>query len=150
MAIKDAIHSDDLTGLSASRKADRKRIAAEFTRIAERFGAEVEIREEPAHKGWSGPTIHFSARLDGVGVQCAIDDLHGGSGALLSWFNDYRGAQLARMFSDPFNIAVGSGIGARPHHKATSVGNWALLAARLQGGLRHTANGTAFLKETGK
>mgnify|MGYP006342665815 FL=1 len=138
---------DNLTGLNASRKADRKRIAAEFIRIAQNFDAEVLIRDEPANPGYSGQGTHFSARLNGVGVSCSIDNLHGGEEDLLSWFNDYRQGLAVRDFSPRFNTAVGEQGHGRPHHKATSGGSWDLLAARLQAGLRHAANGTAFVSE---
>jgi hypothetical protein len=143
----EAHTSDNLTGLNASRKADRKRIAAEFIRIAQKFDAEVLIRNEPANPGYSGRGTHFSARLNGVGVTCSIDNLHGGEEDLLSWFNDYHAGQPVRDFSLRFNTAVGEQGHGRPHHKATSGGNWDLLAARLQAGLRHAANSTAFVSE---
>ena len=142
----EAHTSDNLTGLNASRKADRKRIAAEFTRIAQNFDAEVTTTDEPAHKGYSGQGTHFSARLNGVGVSCSIDNLHGGEEDLLSWFNDYRQGLAVRDFSPRFNTAVGEHK-THPHHKASSVATWPVLAAYLQAGLRHAANGTAFVSE---
>ena len=142
----EAHASGNLTGLNASRKADRKRIAAEFIRIAQSFDAEVLIRDEPANPGYSGQGTHFSARLNGVGVSCSIDNLHGGEEDLISWFNDYRQGLAVRDFSPRFNTAVGEHK-IHPHHKASSVGSWDLLAARLQAGLRHAANGTAFVSE---
>lgn len=143
----EAHTSDNLTGLNASRKADRKRIAAEFTRIAQNFDAEVTTTDEPANPGYSGQSIHLTARLNGVGVTCSIDNLHGGEEDLLAWFNDYRQGLAVRYFSPRFNTAVGEQGHGRPHHKATSGGSWDLLAARLQAGLRHAANGTAFVSE---
>ena len=128
--------------MNASRKADREAIAASFKAVADKFGAEVLRRDEGPNLGYHGASIYLHFNLHGVGAQVSIDDLHGGEGGLISWFNtDYP----ARNFTSGFNAAVGDQGMARPHHKATSSGYWDLLAARLQAGLRHAANKTAFI-----
>jgi hypothetical protein len=72
-----------------------------------------------------------------------LHERHGFNGALISWHNtEYP----VRCFSKGFNHAVGDSGLARPHHKATSSAQWDLLAARLQAGLRHAFNGTAFFE----
>jgi hypothetical protein len=130
--------------MKASRKADRIAIAAAFREVADKFGATVEQREESPNPGYCGAGIFMSFTLNGVGAQVSIDDLHerhGMAGALISWYNtDYP----VRDFAPGFNTAVGDNSHfSRPHHKATSIGSWDVLAARLQAGLRHAANGTA-------
>jgi hypothetical protein len=102
----------------------------------------------PRNIGYSSAGIDLSFRLNGVGVMLSIDDLHGPGGGLASWFNDCRefGAKV-RNFSPSFNAAVGDLHHSRPHHKATSYDTWETLAARVQAGLRHAANNTAFIEE---
>jgi len=151
----------DLSSLKASRKADRQRIAAEFIRIAERFGATVTQRDEPPHPGYSGAQINLSFKLEGVGAQVSISDLHerhGSPGGLVSWYNEQEpgewqarrtaGLDGVKHFAPGFNTAVGEMNGSRHHHKATSCGSWDLLAARLQAGLRKAASRTAFIEDT--
>lgn len=134
----------DLTNLTAGRKADRIKIAAEFRRVAEQFGAAVEQSDRTPTIGYSSAGISLSFSLNGVGAQVSVSDLHercGSDGGLISWYNtDYP----ARHFTGSFNSAVGEQGSARPHHKATSIGSWDVLAARLQAGFRHAVNWLAF------
>jgi hypothetical protein len=134
--------------MKASRKADRLAITASFRAVADKFSATVKQREETPNPGCCGAGIFMSFALNGVGAQVSIDDLHerhGSDGGLISWFNtNYP----SRHFTSGFNVAVGEHGSARPHHKATSIGSWDMLAARLQAGLRHAANGTVFIEES--
>lgn len=144
-------------GLNARRKADREQIAAGFVAVAEKMGATIERRDEPAFRGWHGAEIRLGFTLNGVGASVCISDLHGGEDGLISWFNDYscqprpaNGDYMALKtyrFERSFETAVGSQGSARPHHKATSGGTWDLLAARLQAGLRKARDGLAFIAE---
>ena len=147
--------------MNARRKADRESIARMFVEVAEKFGAVVERRDEPRNPGFSGAGICLSFEMNGVGARVSIDDLHGGDGGLISWYNERGYIRPAdgepgfgswrypvRNFSSRFNVAVGDTVARRPHHKATSIGDWEVLAAYLQAGLRHAANGTAFIEES--
>ena len=145
----------------ASTKAGRAAIVKQFLDVATKFGATVERRDESAHPGYSGAGTYLNFTLNGVGASVGVSDLHerhGQEGGLISWFNHQppgewskRFARLGHgvhYFTPGFNAAVGEhGKSARPHHKATSCGSWDMLAARLQAGLRHAANGTAFLPD---
>jgi hypothetical protein len=144
--------------MNASRKKDRESIAAMFQAAADKFGASVERRESPRNPGYSGASIDLTITLNGVGVQVSIDDLHGPGEGMASWYNarkysppepgyPYGKASPCRNFSPSFNVAVGDLSHARPHHKATSYDAWDVLAAKVQAGLRHAANNTAFVQE---
>jgi hypothetical protein len=133
---------------TARNAKGRAAIVASLLAVADKFGATVERRDDSAHAGYSGPETVLNIRLNGVGALIGVSDLHerhGFNGALISWHNtEYP----PRNFTSGFNCAVGDSGSARPHHKATSSAEWDLLAARLQAGLRHAFNGTAFLKES--
>ena len=79
----------------------------------------------------------------------SISNLHGGDGAIISWFNDHTAdhrdgiAFRTRYYSPRFNRDVGQA-GGRPHHKATSYGTWFGLAFSLDAGLYLAARGEAF------
>jgi hypothetical protein len=133
--------------MNASRKKDRESIAAMFQAAADKFGASVERNESPRNPGYSGASIDLTITLNGVGVQVSIDDLHGPGEGMASWYNDYTQRAPCRNFSPSFNVAVGDLSHARPHHKATSYDAWDVLAAKVQAGLRHAANNTAFVQE---
>lgn len=130
--------------ISARNAKGRAAIVAQLLAVADKFGATVEQRDESAMAGYGAETS-LTIRLNGVGALIGVSDLHerhGFNGAIISWHNtNYP----VRYFSEGFNCAVGDSGSARPHHKATSSAEWDLLAARLQAGLRHAANGTAFL-----
>ena len=131
---------------SARTKAGRAAIVASLLAVADKFGATVERRDEPAMRGYGAETS-LMIRLNGVGALIGVSDLHerhGFNGALISWHNTQY---PVRYFSKGFNCAVGDSGSARPHHKATSSAEWDVLAARLQAGLRHAANNTAFNTE---
>lgn len=131
--------------MSARNMKGRAAIVATLLAVADKFGASVEQRAERKIPGYGAETL-LSVSLNGVGALIGVSDMHerhGFNGALISWHNtEYP----CRYFSKSFNCAVGDSGSARPHHKATSSAEWDVLAARLQAGLRHAANGTAFLE----
>lgn len=134
----------NIAGLSARRKADRQRISGAFLQIAFKHGAEVEAREEPAQPGWSGPAIVLSGSLNGVGFLLDIDDLHersGQLGGLISWYN--AGIGKCRDFSAEFNLAV-KDYKSRPHHKASSIGDWPELLRQFDRALQIAGDSLAF------
>ncbi len=145
--------------MNAGRKKDREAIAAMFQSVADKFGAKVERRDTPRNPGYSGASIDLTMALNGVGALMSIDDLHGTGEGMASWYNaraysppepgyPFGKASPCRNFSPSFNVAVGENMHAfRPHHKATSYDTWEMLAARVQAGLRHAANNTAFIQE---
>lgn len=134
---------------SAKTAKGREAIAASLLSVADKFGATVERRDRPALSGYNGAEIILTIRLNGVGALIGVSDLHerhGFNGALISWHNDYQHHSGAWHFTKGFNCAVGEFGSARPHHKATTMAAWDILAARLQAGLRHAAQGTAFIE----
>jgi hypothetical protein len=133
--------------MNASRKKDREQIARNFIAIGKRCGATVERRDFPRTAGYSGAGIDLAFKLNGVGAQLSISDLHGCERGLISWFNDYLERGATRYFTPAFNAAVDCLVQPRPHHKATSYGFWTRLEILLLGGLSHAAAGTAFLAE---
>lgn len=133
--------------MNASRKKDREQIARNFIAIAERCGATVERHDFPRSLGWRGASIDLTFRLNGVGAQLSVSDLHGGERGLISWYNEYLERGATRYFTPAFNASVGDLGQFRPHHKATSGGSWSRLEMLLLGGLSHAAEKTAFLTE---
>lgn len=134
--------------MNASRKKDREAIASQFIAIAEQHGAKVERRDEPRSVGYCGAGVHLAFRLNGVGCMLTVNDLHGGDGALISWYNDRPVTAETREvcdFSSHFNNCVAS-YQSRPHHKATSHGDWDHLLCCLNWGLRCAKQGTAFVE----
>lgn len=135
------IDRETLNAQSASRKADRQYIAAALLLLADKHGAEVERINTPRNPGYSGAGIDLKFELGGVGARASIDDLHGGSHALISWFNTQY---PARNFTTRFCVCVGEHGRSRPHHKATSCpADWFSLAMFLEGGLMLAARGEA-------
>lgn len=130
-----------LNSMNASRKADRGHILHELATIADRHGAAVQRRDEKACPGFSGAGIHLEITLNGVGAMVDINNVHGGSYALIHWYGTECRAQ---NFAGRFSVAVGGGCG-RPHHKATSCPDtWFALAKSLDAGLYLAARGEAF------
>ena len=135
--------------MNASRKKDRETIAAWFIDAATRHGATIERKDIPADKGWHGPRVDLSATINGVGVSVSVHDLHGGLAGIASWHNDQDGrGPKARLFTPEFNAAVGDLTHYRPHHKATSAGDWETLALYVDRGLRLASLDQAFLEES--
>lgn len=135
--------------MNAARKKDREQIARNFIAIAERCGATVERRDFPRTLGLGGASIDLTFRLNGVGAQLSISDLHGGGErGLISWYNDYLERGATRYFAPAFNTVTDAMRNpTQRHHKATSTGPWARLEMTLLGGLSHAAAETAFLVE---
>lgn len=133
----------DILGLSAKRKAEREKIAAAFEQVAAKHGAEFERENSPRFNGWHGPGIDITAKLNGVGGSLDIDDLHGGDGALISWYN---ASYPARDFSASFMCAAGD-VCRGPHHKASSHGDWQRMLRQFDAALAVVAEGRAFLAE---
>jgi len=79
------IDRDEFNAFNASRKADREKIAFALAAIARVHGASIERRDEPANNGYSGAGIVLNFALNGVGAMVDIDNLHGGTWALISW-----------------------------------------------------------------
>ena len=132
-------HLDPLT---ASRKADRDKLAVVFRDIATGNGATVEQRHEDATRGYCGQGIMLRIECNGVGAMLSINDLHGGDFALIHWHNTKF---PSRNFSPAFNRAVGDHGQFRPHHKATShPRTWSALAIALNAGLELVFRGEAF------
>ena len=148
---------DTLRTASARTKAGRKAITAALIAIGERHGATVTTREEAPNPGWRGAGTTLTFTLAGVGALVSVSDLHERSGmpcSVLSWYNDYtdqqaRGTHYTKWrtynFAPAFNCAVGELGKYRPHHKATSVGEWHDIARALDRGLELAASGKAFL-----
>ena len=140
---------DTLRTASARTKAGRKAITAALIAIGERHGATLTTREEDANPGWRGAGTTLTFMLAGVGALVSVSDLHersGMRGAVLSWYKDYSDPQTrGRDFAPAFNCAVGELGKYRPHHKATSVGEWHDIARALDRGLELAASGKAFL-----
>lgn len=131
-----------INDLNASRKGDREALAFELVAIAQKHGATVERRDEPAHKGYSSATICLRISCKGVGAMIDIDNLHGGKISLISWYNiEYP----PRDFTPRFCRGV-LDVGFKyTFHKATSFpGDWYSLAMALDGGLMLAARGEAF------
>lgn len=136
----------DVVGLTARRKADRKRIAAAFDRVARKHGARITATDEPASPGWHGAAIVLRGALAGVGFTVDIDDLHerrGDKGGLVSWYNDHEPGRPTRNFSARARTAVHDYRG-RPHHKATSIGDWPHLVRQFDRMLALASDGRAF------
>lgn len=132
----------ELHARNASRKSDRELLALALELIARRHGAEVQRRDTPRNPGYSGAGIDLEFKLDGVGAMLAIDNLHGGEYALISWFNT---RYPVRHFTTRFCVAVGENLITRPHHKATSCPpDWYSLAMALDAGLMLAACDGAF------
>lgn len=132
--------------MNASRKKDREAIAALMIATATDLGATVERRDEPRNPGFRGQSITLDFALNGVGALLSINDLYGGDGGLISWYNvrEYsppeEGYPFGRPtpvcnFSPDFNAGVGS-FQPRPHHKATSQGSWQWLQVCLDTGFK--------------
>ena len=133
---------DTLNKLNASRKADRAHIAHELRTIADKYGAICREQEKPASAGYCGQSIHMLFTLNGVGAMLDISNIHGGTYALVHWYNELP--RNTRYFSPAFAIGVMASIG-RPHHKATShPRTWFELALCLDRGLSLAASGEAF------
>lgn len=136
------IDRETLNAKNASRKADREYIAGVLSNIAEKHGAEITRRDEPANPGYSGKGIHMQFKLAGVGAMLDIDNLHGGEFALIHWFNTMY---PSRNFTTRFCVCVGDVPQGRSHHKATSSpANWYSLAMFLDAGLLLAFRGEAF------
>lgn len=137
-----------LADLNARRKADREAIAAVLVGIAERHGAKIERRDEPAFRGWHGQSIEFRFELNGVGASVDVNDLHGGDHDIISWYNEWPlDNWQCHDFRSGFVLDVKGGW-QRPHHKATSCPrDWQGVADALDAGLAHAAAGTAFIIE---
>ena len=134
--------------MNAARKKDREQIARNFIAIAERCGATVERRDFARALGLRGASIDLTFRLNGVGAQLSVSNLHDGERGLISWYNDYLERGATRYFAPAFNTATDAMRDAtQRHHKATSTGPWARLEMLLLGGLSHAAAETAFLAE---
>lgn len=133
--LKDQIMKK-LCGLSATRKADRAKIADAITEMAAYYGAMVERVENDRD-------ILLSIKLEGVGASIWIKP-NSGSHEIISWHNDYsKGHHSARDFSPLFMRIVGDT--SKPHHKATSLpGDWDSLLFFLSGGLQLARQGRAF------
>lgn len=136
--------------MNASRKKDREAIAAWFIDAATRHGAAIVRTEEPANPGYSGASIELCFTLNGVGVRVSIDNLHGPSAGMASWYKDYRtrNKRVAGKFTPEFNVAVRDLSHYQPHHKATSFGTWESLALYVDRGLRLASLDEAFLEES--
>ncbi len=118
--------------MNASRKKDREAIAALMIATATDLGATVERRDDPRNPGYRGQSITLRFSLNGVGAMVSIDDLHGGDGALIHWYNtEYP----VRNFTGAFKGGIGS-FQPRPHHKATSNGPWQWLQVCLDTGFK--------------
>jgi hypothetical protein len=136
------INRDEFNALNASRKAERERIAAQLIEIAAKHGASVEKIHSEATRGYCGQGIDLRFACKGVGAMVDVDDLHGGSWVLISWFND---THPARNFTARFCTVVGDHGQTRRHHKSTShPRDWYSLAMMLDGGLMLAARGEAF------
>jgi len=139
--IVDMIDRETLNAKNASRKADRDFIVATLLALVGRHGAEVERQDTPRNPGYSGAGIDLRFELNGVGASLSIDNLHGGSHAIISWFNTQY---PARNFTTRFCVCVGEHGRFRPHHKATSCpADWFSLAMFLDAGLMLAARGGA-------
>lgn len=137
------IDRDTLNNKNASRKADREYIAGVLINIAEKYGAQVERRDDGPNPGFRGASITLGFTLNGVGAMIDINNLHGGDHALIHWYNTEE--YPARNFTSRFCGVVGSHSHSRPHHKATSCPNdWFALAMMLDGGLCLANQGSAF------
>ena len=153
---------DTLRTASARTKAGRKAITAALIAIGERHGATVTTREEAPNPGWRGAGTTLTFTLAGVGALVSVNDLHersGMRGSVLSWHNDYTDQQAGEGhfsewrtydFTPAFNCAVGDLGRYRPHHKATSIGEWHDIAHALDCGLELAASGRAFLPLDGE
>ena len=127
-------------------KAQREKIAKRFTDIAAGYGATVERRDRDAIGGYRA-SVDLLVRLNGVGGILSIGDLHDrGAAGLISWHNDYSsGRAAARDFSSAFNCAARDYAATRPHHKATSYGDWDKLTSIFSDCLKLAAAGEAFI-----
>lgn len=133
--------AEALNLLTASRRADREKLAEVLTGMALRHGASVERRDRPANR-ICGQSIRLSFECNNVGAMVGIDDVHGGAWALVHWYND---GSPVRNFTTAFNLAVKSGGNSWPHHKVTShPRDWYSLAKLLDAGLLLAARGEAF------
>jgi hypothetical protein len=133
-----------LNGLNGGRKAEREILAMAFETIAVAHGAAVERREEGPNPGFRGHSIGLRIALNGVGAMVNIDDLHGGSRALIHWYNDYSEGRQCRDLTARFKTHVRAFGGGSPHKATTGGAAWADLALCLDAGLLLAARGEAF------
>lgn len=147
--------------MRAHNKTGREAIARILIAIGELHGAKVERKDEPRHAGYHSGEIDLTFTLGGVGANIGVSDLHerhGSQGAMISWYNHRELSDPTpghpfgewktptRYFSPTFEKAVRSySTWPRPHHKATTVGDWQRLADCLDAGLRCAAEDCAFL-----
>lgn len=136
------IEREWINPLCASRKAEREVLAMAFETIARAHGAEIVRRETTPTAGYCGAGIDLKISRGGVGALLSIDNLHGGTYAIISWHNtEYP----ARNFTSRFCVNVGDRGQSRPHHKSTSCpDDWYSLAMFLDAGLYLAARGEAF------
>lgn len=133
--------------LNASHKHDRLALAHVLTTIGEARSAKVERREDGPNPGYHGHSIALRFDLAGVGAMVDIDNLHGGSYALVHWYNTQY---PVRYFTTRFCVMIGDLAKARPHHKATSCpADWYSLAMHLDAGLCLAFRGEAFTTSAG-
>lgn len=136
------VERDWINSLTASRKEEREALAMALECIAHGHGADVLRRYTSPSPGYSGAGIDLHFSLNGVGAMVDIDNLHGGTYALISWFNTERGP---RDFTTRFCVNTGNLTQTRRHHKSTSCPNdWYSLAMMLDAGLYLAARGEAF------
>jgi hypothetical protein len=129
--------------MKSSRKADREFIAATLLEIAQKHGADFKRRDESRTIGYCRAGIMLQFELNDVGAMLNINNLHGGSFALIHWYSSTL--DKVQYYSSTFNVAVGASSGGRRHHKATSCpADWYSLAKFLDGGLLLAASGRAF------
>lgn len=139
------VNPEWINNLNAGRKADREVLATAFETIARAHGATIERREDKPNPGFRGCEISLRIALNGVGAHVDFSDLHGGSQALIHWFNtEYPARDLTQHFA----VAVRAG-GNRSSHKATSFSDdWYGLAMAFDAGLQSAARGEAFGEPT--
>ncbi|WJY17687.1 hypothetical protein QQS45_08500 [Alteriqipengyuania flavescens] len=139
-----------LNTLNASRKADREKLFAALSAVAEQHGATVDRHDSP-RIGGHGASITFIARCNGVGAMVYLNRLFGGGLSLISWFNDHSGDRSlpTKHFAGGFRVAADAGSSdPRPHHKATTSGqDWDHVAACLDEGLALAAAREAFVED---
>lgn len=139
------IDRDWINGLNAGRKVDREQLALALDAIATVHGAKIERRDDRPNPGYRGCSIYLRITLNGVGASVSLDNLHGGSLALIHWYNDYGdGGRECRDLTSRFASAVRASSGRSPHKATSCCDDWHALATALDRGLCLAARGEAF------